>query len=72
MQTACMKGYTIKVLSANGYYIGTLDEDGVPMCRLSVEYYKTRADAQKALDDNSFTRRSGVEIDFCTQGKPCF
>jgi len=71
-QTTCIQGYEVKVLSAGGFYIGTMDEDGMPMCRLSVEYYKKREDAQKALDDNSFTRRSGVEIQFCSQGKPCF
>jgi len=68
----CIKGYEVKVLLANSYYIGTLDHDGMPMCRISAEYFKTSAEAQKALDNNSFTRRSGVEIEFCSQGKPCF
>jgi len=72
MEITCIKGYSVKVLSANSYYIGTLDKDGMPMCRLSANYYKTREDAQKALDENSFTRNNGVEIDFCSQGKPCF
>jgi len=68
----CINGYEVKVLSSNGFYIGTLDEDGMPMCKISADYYKTRAEAQKALDDNSFTRRTGVEITFCSKGKPCF
>jgi len=72
MQITCSQGHTVEVLSANGYYIGTLDEYGMPMCKLSVEYYKTIEDAQKALDEKSFTRRNGAEIDFCSQGKPCF
>ena len=68
----CIKGYEVKVLSANSYYIGTLSNDGMPMCRLSADYFRTKAEAQKALDSNSFTCRNGVEIEFCSQDKPCF
>jgi hypothetical protein len=39
-----------------GYYIGQVDEDG-PYSRLSVEYYPDRESAQKALDDDTWTRR---------------
>jgi hypothetical protein len=68
----CINGYKVQVLSSvNGYYIGTLDEERMPMCRLTADYFKSRAEAQKALDENSFTRRSGVEIEFCSKGKPC-
>jgi hypothetical protein len=62
----------VQVLSANGFYIGTLDEECMPMYRISADYYKTIADAQKALDKNSFTRRNDAEIEFCSKGKPCF
>ena len=68
----CINGYKVQVLSANSFYIGTLNEDGMPMCRISAEYYKKRDEAQKALDENSFTRRTGCEIEFCSRGKPCF
>jgi hypothetical protein len=67
----CIKGYKIQVLSGNGYYIGTLDNEGLPMCRLSEEYYKKRADAESALNDGTFTQRNCVENDFCSDGQPC-
>jgi len=68
----CVKGLEIKVLKSNMYYIGTLDEDDAPVCRLSAEYYKTSDEARQALDEMSFTRRTGVEIVFCSNGVPCF
>jgi hypothetical protein len=43
--------------SAAGYYIGTLTEEGWPNSRESVEYYHTREEAQKALDEESYTQR---------------
>jgi len=42
--------------SAAGYYIGTKCEYG-PISRESVEYYRTQEEAQKALDNQSFTQR---------------
>ena len=52
----CAKRLPLEVLrSAAGYYIGTFDES--PCSRESVEYYQRRGDAQKALDENSFTQR---------------
>ena len=67
----CVKGYEIKVLFSNRYYIGTLDGDGLPMCRLSEEYYKSNDAAQKALDDNSYTPRLSVENKYCSGGRSC-
>ena len=43
--------------SGAGYYIGTC-EDGSPYSRESAEYYRSSADAQLALDSNSFTQRN--------------
>lgn len=42
--------------SANGYYIGTYDEEG-PCSRESVEYFSTREKAQQALDSGDWTQR---------------
>lgn len=47
----------LKVLkSGAGYYIGTSDR-GSPVSRESAEYYRTEAEAQYALDNNTFTQR---------------
>lgn len=35
--------------SAAGYYLGSLDSDGCPLTRESVEYWPTEAQAQAAL-----------------------
>ena len=42
--------------SRAGYYIGT-SQDFIPVSRESVEYFKTQAEAQAALENNSFTQR---------------
>lgn len=51
----------LKVMkSAAGYYIGrSITEMGFPMpySRESVEYYATQEEAQRALSDNTYTRR---------------
>ena len=66
----CIKGYEIKVMkSAAGYYIGTSDEDGFPMCRIS-SYYQTKELAQKDLDNCMF-HREAEEIYFCNRGMGC-
>lgn len=44
--TVCMSG--------GGYYIGMVDEDGQPEARFSVDYYRTREQAQEALDNGTF------------------
>jgi hypothetical protein len=62
----CVKNCEIKVLRSNaGYYIGTLDEDGFPNCRLSEEYFNTPEEAKAALDTKSFTERIALENEFC-------
>lgn len=66
MKNKCKQDFEVQVLqSASGYYIGTLDEEGFPNCRLSVEYYKTRESAQYAFDNRTFMERESEEILFC-------
>jgi hypothetical protein len=43
--------------SAAGYYIGTLDQHGAPFSRESQQYYVNHADAQLALETNTFTQK---------------
>lgn len=43
---------------AGRYYIGTLDENGRPFTRDSVEYWLTSEDATAALASGSFTIRT--------------
>ncbi|MGR0117841.1 hypothetical protein [Ralstonia pseudosolanacearum] len=53
----CNKRLPLRVLKSNaGYYIGTADEDG-PCSRESVEYFRTQAKAQQALDDSAWTQK---------------
>jgi hypothetical protein len=45
---------TLEVLpSMTGYYLDTRDHNGMPYSRESEEYWKTRKEAQAALDDPS-------------------
>lgn len=65
----CRKGYEIKALkSGAGYYLGTVDEDGLPYCRISIEYAKTEEEAKKLLCDRTYA----MEVQFCNEGKGCF
>ena len=67
----CIKGYEIRVLkSAAGFYIGTTEEEGFPMCRIS-SYYPTKDAAQTALDNKTFYRFA-EEISFCNGGCGCY
>lgn len=65
----CKKGFNITVCkSAAGYYIGTVDEDGVPNCRIS-----GYADNEKDADSLSMSRQFGcVENEYCNGGRGCF
>jgi len=66
----CIKGYEIRVLkSAAGFYIGTTEEEGFPMCRIS-GYYPTEEAAQTALNNKTFYRFA-EEISFCNGGCGC-
>ena len=66
----CVKGYEIKPMkSAAGWYVGTTDKDGFPMCRIS-DYYKNKETAQKAINNKTFFRIA-EEITFCNAGYGC-
>ena len=43
--------------SRNGYYLGTLDADGLPCSRESAEYWPKREQADQALTTGRFTQR---------------
>ena len=65
----CRKGLEVKPLkSAAGYYIGTLDKDGFPNCRISQDYAATEAEALELFMDRQFAS----EHEFCNGGKGCF
>ena len=63
----CCKEKDLQVLmSAAGYYIGTMDETYGPYCRIS-EYYPTRDKAEKAMR-NGFKERVCMENIDCSGG----
>ncbi len=64
----CSKGYELQALRSNMIYIGTLDEDGLPNCRCSVEYYKTMEEAQKEIYNQTFKFRDCPENFYCNGG----
>ena len=66
----CLKGYEVKPLkSGAGWYLGTIDEEGFPNCRISTGYAKTEEEA-KHLPMN---RQTGcIENEFCNGGRGCF
>lgn len=43
--------------SRAGYYVGTLDAEGLPISRESEEYWQKRELAERALSTNSFTQK---------------
>lgn len=62
----CVNGLEIRVLkSGAGYYIGTVDGDGCPNCRISTGYYADKDAAQKDLDDLTFEFRFSSENRWC-------
>ena len=67
----CIKGYEVQALkSAAGWYLGTLDEDGLPNCRISCGYAETSELAEKNLVAD---RQIGcIENEWCNGGKGCF
>ena len=72
----CIKRVEIKPMkSPAGYYLGgeVYDEEmgcKVPNCRVSVEYYKTEAEAQEAIN-NGFELRDCLENKMCSGGRRC-
>lgn len=67
----CIKGFEVQALkSAAGYYIGTVDSDGFPNCRITSDYAKTEEEAKYLLP---LDRQTGcIENEFCNKGKGCF
>lgn len=54
---ACLR---VEILeSAEGFYIGTREDD-LPFTRESVEYYPSRAAAERALRRRTWTQRVGT------------
>ena len=67
----CNKGFDIKVLKSNtGCYIGTLDHDGSPYCRLT-DYFESERAAQAALDSGNAVIRKAAEIGYCSKNNRC-
>lgn len=58
----------LKVLeSAQGYYIGRTDENGLPLTRESAEYYRNKYIAQTELDEETFLPRICAENELLYQ-----
>lgn len=65
----CSKGYdVIPMRSAAGYYMGTVDEEGCPNCRITTSYAKTKELAQTLPLD----RQAAPENIFCNSCGSCF
>lgn len=69
--TRCRKGKVVKVLRGNGYYIGTLDNDGTPYCRISEKYWLDSKEAEAALKNLDFKERECIENLACSENKTC-
>jgi len=54
----CRKTLPLQVMqSSAGFYIGTCDEDGLPVSRESAQYWKHRADAVEAFRTGAWSQR---------------
>lgn len=54
----CGESLPLQVLeSQNGFYIGTVDEDGLPCSRESVQYWATSEAATEALASGMWTQK---------------
>ena len=50
----------LKICKSNaGFYLGTKDE-GEPFTRESIEYWKTKEEAEQALASNNWTQRESL------------
>jgi hypothetical protein len=59
-QLAARFGYDLPLeplCSGGGYYLGTFSEEVGPVSRESVERFRTREEAAKALDSGDWTQR---------------
>ncbi|MDR6680213.1 hypothetical protein [Pseudomonas oryzihabitans] len=51
--------YPLQVLqSRRGFYLGTLDDEGLPFSRESAEYFRSQKAAERALNSGKWTRHS--------------
>ena len=51
--------YPLQVLqSRRGFYLGTLDDEGLPFSRESAEYFRSEQAAEGALHSGKWTRHS--------------
>ena len=66
----CIKGYEVQPLkSGAGWYLGTLDEEGLPNCRISTRYAKTKEEAEELPADR---QTNCIENEWCNGGCGCF
>ena len=64
----CKKGFLIQPLrSAAGWYMGTLDKEGYPNCRIFSGYAKNKEEAL----DLPLDRGYAIEIQYCNRGEGC-
>lgn len=69
----CARGHLVQALSsAAGWYVGTVDKDGFPYCRISEGYYKACKDAEDAIKNGTYIQRTCMENQFCNGGRGCF
>ena len=72
-EVKCVRGHLVQALnSAAGWYVGTIDEDGFPYCRISQNYYKTCKDAEDVIKNGTYIQRTCMENQFCNGGMGCF
>lgn len=58
LAAAAGKAFPLEVCKSNaGFYIGTLDEEGAPYTRESVEYWRKREQAEAALTSGLWTQK---------------
>jgi len=51
--------YPLQVLkSQRGFYLGTVDDEGMPFSRESAEYFRSHKAAENALNSGKWTRHS--------------
>lgn len=65
----CIKGFDVQVLhSPNGFYMGAVDCDGNPICRLSSKHERSREKAKSLVLD----RQGDKENIQCNGCGKCF
>ena len=71
----CVRGHEIKALkSGAGWYIGTVDEDGCPYCRISISYFESKEEAERMMVEG-FAIKDYSEHELCFRtagGVSCF